>query len=83
MINNYQQPKDFLIPNDVWWIVYEENTKQVISYIQPPGERGYLSSPHILITTNIKEELEEYIINNDLVLPLKPDMPFSPIYSIE
>lgn len=83
MINNYQQPKDFLIPNDVWWIVYEENTKQIISYIQSPAERGYLSSPHILVTTNTKKELEQYIVDNNLILSQELKENNYPIYNIE
>ena len=83
MINNYQQPKDFLIPNNVWWIIYEEDTKQIISYIQSPAERGCVSSPHILITTSTKEELQQYIIDNNLILPPELNDNYYPTYNID
>lgn len=69
MINNYQQPKDFHIPDNVWWIVYEDDSKEILSGIQEPQQRGCIASPYILLTADTKEELDQYIVDNHLFFP--------------
>lgn len=83
MINNYSQPIDFLIPDNIWWLIYEEETKQIISSIQSPEQRGCVSSPHILITADTKEELENYIQENNLIFLKEESTNYFPIYNIE
>jgi hypothetical protein len=72
MINTYQQPKDFQIPDTVWWIVYD-NSKEILSDIQEPQYRGLISSPSTLVTADTKEELEQFITDNQLYFPPIPE----------
>jgi hypothetical protein len=81
MINSYQQPQNFDIPDNVWWMVYEDDSKEILSGIRKPQERGCITSPLILLTADTKEELEQYIQDNGLILPPDPYNSF-PTYNI-
>jgi hypothetical protein len=73
MINIYQQPKDFHISDNVWWIVYEDDSKEILSDIQEPQYRGFISSSSTLVTADTKEELEQFITDNQLYFPPIPE----------
>ena len=54
-----------------WWFLYEEDTKELRDI--PIQCSGYISSPRILILADTEEELEQYIIDNDLIVPTDED----------
>jgi len=50
-----------------WWMIYDANTLQII--IPPQQCSGGTSSPYTMATSDTKEELEQYIQENNLILP--------------
>ena len=45
-----------------FWFIYDISKKEIISYIEQAA--GYSSSPHRMIIGDTKEELVDYINNN-------------------
>ena len=54
-----------------WWIVYNDETKVILE--GPLQCSGYTSSPDIMVIADTEEELEQYIIDNDLIVPMDED----------
>lgn len=50
-----------------WWMIYDANTLKII--IPPQQCSGGTSSPYTMIISDTLEELEQYIEENDLILP--------------
>jgi hypothetical protein len=63
-----------------WWMIYDANTLQVI--IPPQQCSGGTSSPYTMAISDTREELEQYIQDNGLILPPDP-YNFFPTYNIE
>ena len=61
IINN---PQNFLTAEDQWWMVFESETKKIL--VEPQQCSGYTSSPFTLAVADSKEELEQYILDNEL-----------------
>ena len=54
-----------------WWMLYNDETKIVIE--GPFHCSGYTSSPNVMVIADTEEELEQYIIDNDLIVPTDED----------
>lgn len=50
-----------------WWMIYDANTLQVI--IPPQQCSGGTSSPFTMVIADNQEELDQYIQDNNLILP--------------
>jgi hypothetical protein len=61
-----------------WWMIYDADTNEVI--IPPQQCLGETSSPYTMVIADIKEELNQYIADNGLILPYNE---FDPTYNIE
>lgn len=48
-----------------WWMIYDGITKEII--IQPQQCLGGTSTPFTMVITNSKEELDQYIIDQELI----------------
>lgn len=53
-----------LTDENEWWMIYDADTKEII--IQPQQCLGGTSSQFTMVIADSKEELEEYILNNEL-----------------
>jgi len=49
-----------------WWMIFDPDSKKVI--VKPQQCSGYTSSPLTMVITETKEELNQYIIDNDLII---------------
>ncbi len=58
-----------------WWFLYNEETKIIIE--GPEQCCGSITSPDSLIIGDTEEELDQYIIDNDLIIP--PGEEYDPI----
>jgi hypothetical protein len=47
-----------------WWMIYDADTKVIT--IKPFQCFGYTSSPMTMVISDTKEELDQYIIDNEL-----------------
>lgn len=63
-----------------WWMIYDVYTLQII--IPPQQCSGGTSSPFTMVISDTREELEQYIQDNGLILPPNPYDSF-PTYNIE
>jgi len=50
-----------------WWMIYDANTLQVL--VPPQQCSGGTSSPYTMVISDTLEELEQYIQQNNLILP--------------
>jgi hypothetical protein len=61
-----------LFPNEVqttdqdWWMIYDADTKEIVVKVQQCS--GFTSSPFTMVIADTKEELDQYIINNNLIV---------------
>lgn len=65
MINIIQEPNKYHLDENIHWIVYNSTTSFIV--MGPHICTGYCFSPHTLVTGDTKEELDQYIIDNNLV----------------
>jgi len=49
-----------------WWMIYDADTKVIL--IEPLQCSGYTSCPKTMVISDTKEELDQYIIDNKLLL---------------
>ena len=63
-MNIIDKPENFLTNEEQWWMIFESETKKIIIY--PNKCSGYTSSPFMMIVADSKEELEKYILENEL-----------------
>lgn len=48
-----------------WWMIYDKNTNKII--VHPQQCLGGTSCPFIMVIADTKEELDQYIIDNNLI----------------
>ena len=48
-----------------WWMIYDANTEQVA--VEPMQCSGCTSAPLTMVIADTKEELEQYIADNELI----------------
>jgi hypothetical protein len=48
-----------------WWMIYNSNTKELV--IEPQQCSGFTSSPFTMVVSDNKEELDQYIIDNQII----------------
>jgi hypothetical protein len=66
---------DSVITNDTeWWMIYDANTLQVL--VPPLQCAGGTSCVYTMVITDTLEEMDQYIQDNNLLLPLDPDSSF-------
>jgi hypothetical protein len=58
-------PSEVHTTENDWWMIYDGDSKDII--IEPQQCMGYTSSPFTMVISDNKEELEQYIIDNQLV----------------
>ena len=63
-MNTINNPQNFLTNDDQWWIIYDSLTKKIL--VEPQQCSGYTSSPFTIAVADSKEELEQYILDNEL-----------------
>lgn len=78
MMNVYKNPKNIETDQNQWWFIYNETDKNII--IEPMECSGATSSPYTMVVADTKEELDQYILDNGLILPVDE---FDPTYNIE
>jgi hypothetical protein len=61
-----------------WWAIYDANTNEII--IPPQQCGGETSSPYTMVIADTEEELNQYIADNGLTLPIEE---FETTYNIE
>lgn len=54
-----------------WWMIYDAITNNII--IPPQQCSGGTSSPFTMVISDTKEDLYQYIQDNNLILPPNPD----------
>jgi len=67
-----------LVNETEWWMIYDAVTNKVI--ISPLQCAGGASSPYTMVIADSKEELNQFIIENGLIIPLDES---DSIYNIE
>jgi hypothetical protein len=50
-----------------WWMIYDADTNEVI--IPPQQCLGETSSPYTMVISDTEEELNQFIVENGLILP--------------
>ena len=68
-MNTINNPQNFLTNDDQWWIIYDSLTKKIL--VEPQQCSGYTSSPFTMVTGDTKEELEQYILDNELYFSIE------------
>jgi hypothetical protein len=58
-------PDEVCTTEQDWWMIYDAISKQII--IEPQQCSGYTSSPLTIVVADSKEELEQYIADNELI----------------
>jgi hypothetical protein len=66
MTNVIQSPQQVFTNQNDWWMIYDNVTKNII--IEPHQCSGYTSSPFTMVVSNDLENIEQYIINNNINL---------------
>lgn len=49
-----------------WWMIFDPDSKKVI--VKPQQCSGYTSSPLAMVIAETKDELNQYIIDNGLII---------------
>lgn len=58
-------PSEVYTSDEQWWMVYNADNKQIL--VNPQQCSGYTSSPFTMVIADSQEELNQYIIDNNLV----------------
>jgi len=70
---------DSVMTNETeWWMIYNANTLQVL--VPPQQCAGGTSCVYTMVITDTKQEIDQYIQDNGLILPPSE---FDSIYNIE
>jgi len=64
MTNVIQSPNQHFTSQEEWWLVYDSSTRNIIVELQQCT--GFTSSPFTMVTSDSLQEIEEYIIDNNL-----------------
>lgn len=59
-------PDEVHTTDQEWWMIYDADTKVIV--IEPLQCSGYTSSPFTMVIADTEKELEQYIIDNGLIL---------------
>jgi hypothetical protein len=78
MINTFNNPKNVETNQNQWWFVYDETNKNIV--VEPQRCSGSTSGPYTMVVADTEEELNQFIVENGLILP--PDE-FDFTYNIE
>lgn len=54
-----------------WWMIYDADNKIIL--VEPLNCAGYTSSPLTMVVADSKEELNQYIVDNNLKYPPEED----------
>jgi hypothetical protein len=65
MINIFNNPKNVETDQNQWWFVYDEANKEII--VEPQQCSGSTSGPYLMVVADTKEELDQYIVDNNLI----------------
>jgi hypothetical protein len=49
-----------------WWMIFNAENNEII--VEPLQCRGFTSSPYTMVVADTKDELDQYIIDNNLSL---------------
>jgi hypothetical protein len=74
MTNIINNPNDFQTDDITWWMIFEPSTLNII--VNPNLCSGKTSSPFTMVTSDNPDELNNYIVTNNLVYidnPIQPD----------
>jgi hypothetical protein len=63
---NLTSPQNVHTTEEDWWMVFDPASKNVV--VQPQQCSGYTSSPLTMVIAETKDELNQYIIDNDLII---------------
>jgi hypothetical protein len=64
MINIHTQPNNLQVDEEVWWLIFDTEKNIILGPMQCSG---LASSPYTMVVANNSEELDQYIIDNDLI----------------
>ena len=64
-------PQQIETTEQEWWMIYDVETLNVL--VTPQQCSGFTSSPLTMVIADTEEELEQYIIDNDLIVPTDED----------
>jgi hypothetical protein len=48
-----------------WWMIYNSDKKELI--VEPQQCSGFTSSPFTMVVSDNKEELDQYIVDNQII----------------
>jgi len=57
-------PSEVQTTDQDWWMIYNSDTKELV--VNPQQCSGLTSSPFTMVVSDNKEELEQYIIYNQI-----------------
>lgn len=63
--NIFPSPSELYTNDQQWWMIYDVDDKKI--FVQPQQCSGYTSSFLTMVIGDSKEELDQYIIENNLV----------------
>jgi hypothetical protein len=71
MIKEYKNPslstpQNIHTTDEDWWMIFDPESKKVI--VKPQQCSGYTSSPLVMVVAKSKEELDQYIVDNNLII---------------
>lgn len=64
---NKNTDQSYLIPEGVWLLVYNNTTKKVIIKQEPLNHDYVCATPHVVVTFDTEEELQQFILDNNLI----------------
>ncbi len=68
MITVYPQPNiEITTKNDEWWLAFDNITKKI--FFSPRQLNGFTPGILTLVVADTKEELDQYITENNLIHP--------------
>jgi hypothetical protein len=63
---NSTSPQNVHTTEEDWWMIFDPASKNVI--VMPQQCSGYTSSPLTMVVAENKDELNQYIIDNSLII---------------
>jgi hypothetical protein len=65
--NVFPVPSEVYTNDQQWWMIYDANDKKIS--VNPQQCSGYTSSPLTMVVADSEEELNQYILENNLQEP--------------
>lgn len=75
MINVYNPIENVETDQNDWWFVFDETSKNII--VEPQQCSGSTYGPYTMVVADTKEEIDQYIQDNGLILPPDPEDSFN------